>query len=619
MLSVNITRKLALILLIGLGAEVERDGFAAPAELGPPASSDKHPVAPCFVWLDQRRVRFDLANRADLQRLEVSVRLELDRPGDAANRPTFDKRFRRGLREIQRLTEMLLNCKEAQEARRLQMMLAEAAAAADNLRQAPLPGTIDFLQVPLAFLERLSRPVGQGHTVAGNLQPGDHADSSWSDPEPSTFWRRPQSIAGRELYHGFGRSHLLLESEPLCTYAGPKESYGRNPGFDIECEGVKLKVKFAEVSSEPFATRIFDALGYHTDPTDYAARVKVRYSRRIFAEFNSRKPLQTHFTLLGFLTVYTLDLQQHYDPFAYVSTAVLADGRRWSGAELKRRLLRNPSLPLAETEASNYRPEIESAIDYLETVPANVQERVGKSIGPWDFGQLDHPSRRELRGAGLLAAWLGWFDTRPDNTRLRIVQRDGRCELEHYFSDLGGVLGETTGILYARGELPNAFPWTFTRPPLWQGEHRLARPFRLTGYKPVVRTPAFAAMTLDDARWMARLIGALSEEQIEQALIGSGYDSAQVRLYLAKLLSRRDQMIIDLGLANEIRLTESAKNRRFSYNPVTDGALRVQIEGTLVEAPAGMHRIVNGKLLLTTSQLGSAPRVQASAPNAFSF
>src|SRR5204862_4155507 len=101
------------------------------------------------------------------------------------------------------------------------------------------------------------------------------------------------------------------------------------------------------------------------------------------------------------------------------------------------------------------------------TTTANVQkkETIGRNIGPWDFGQLDHADRREIRGAGLLAAWLGWFDTRFDNTRVRVLRNHGRTELIHYITDLGGALGETSGWLYARGERPNDFPWTFTRPP----------------------------------------------------------------------------------------------------------------------------------------------------------
>ena len=54
-----------------------------------------------------------------------------------------------------------------------------------------------------------------------------------------------------------------------------------------------------------------------------------------------------------------------------------------------------------------------------------------------------------------------------------------------------------------------------------------------------------------DARWMARLIGQLRVEQIEAALAASGYDAATIRLYTQKLVSRRNHMIEDLGLASE--------------------------------------------------------------------
>lgn len=550
------------------------------------------------LFIGARRVVFDPDNPEDLKRLQLALALGSD---DAADEPTHQtketKQARRGLRELRQLAGALLKCTDKTEQLRLKELLLETAGAVNNLRRPPVPETVDFFQTPFFFLERLSRPVAQGRTGAANLAKSDESDPSRADPTPSLFWVRPANIPAEGLFNGVGRTNLLLQDNAICTYAGAKESFGRNPGFDVDWAGTKLKLKFAEVSSEPFATRIFAALGYHTDPTDYARTVKVRYCRQLLQEFNSRKPLNTHFTFLGLIPLFTLQMQQHYDPFEYLS-AVLTNGLHWSGADLKRNLFKNASLLRPEEQQSNFRPEIESAIAYLETAPANVQLKEGKTIGPWDFESLDHCARRELRGAGLLAAWVGWFDTRFDNTRLRVLKHQGKTELVGYFSDLGGVLGETTGILYARGELPNAFPWAFTRPPLAQGAHRLAKPLRLYGYKPIAATPAFAAMNLDDARWMARLIGALSEEQIKQALIASGFDAARVRLYLEKLISRRDQMIRDLGLAHEIRLLRpSGIDRHFSYNPASDGAIVTSVQGKLVQAPAGKARILNCKLV----------------------
>src|SRR5581483_10812131 len=102
-----------------------------------------------------------------------------------------------------------------------------------------------------------------------------------------------------------------------------------------------------------------------------------------------------------------------------------------------------------------------------------------------------------------------WFDSRADNTKLRVVRDSDEVQLQHFFSDLGGGMGSGTGLFSPRGENPNDFTWTFTSPEIVRGPGRMTTPFRIEHFKPTVPTPAFAAMTVDDARWMARLIGQL--------------------------------------------------------------------------------------------------------------
>ena len=91
-------------------------------------------------------------------------------------------------------------------------------------------------------------------------------------------------------------------------------------------------------------------------------------------------------------------------------------------------------------------------------------------------------------------------------------------------------------------------------------------------YQPYFDTEPFREMTVDDARWMARLIAQLTENQLKQALIATGYTSAEVKLYTEKLVSRRDRMIQDLGMAGEIALLRpNGIVRAFDYDPRTDG------------------------------------------------
>jgi hypothetical protein len=481
-------------------------------------------------------VRFNPVEDTDLRRLKSQVEEFLRKPEGSS------KHTQRGLEEIERLTEAALSHPSPLARERIEIDLVETVFAVNNNARSTVPRRFDVIMAPVALLQ-IFRPIGIGEKPAANLRPGPSADLSRRDPLLSSFWSPPTDIASEDLHDGFGRSGLPRLGEKLCRYAAPKETAGMNPGFEVDCDHECVKLKFGEVSSEPLVTRMFWALGFHADPTDYAAGVKVAYDRRIFTEFNSRQPVRTTFSVLWFIPVYTMNLQRPKDPFDYVAAAVLRDGRQWSGPELKRRLL----------TGTNFQPAVEAQIDYVVTTAANVQVKDPqiKSIGPWDYGQLDHADRREVRGAGLLAAWLGFYDTRFDNTKLRLVGPKKHPRLEHYFSDLGGGLGQTTGLISWHGENVNAFPWSFTAPPLDQGQGHWARPLRIVGYTPIVRTPAFAAMTIDDARWMARLIGQLRAAQITQALTASGYDAATIRIYAQKLISRRNKMMADLGLSVE--------------------------------------------------------------------
>ncbi len=219
----------------------------------------------------------------------------------------------------------------------------------------------------------------------------------------------------------------------------------------------------------------------------------------------------------------------------------------------KQELFHDPDREHPEDDPANFRVEFERQIDHLVTVAVNFQvddPRVA-SIGPWDFGQLDHADRRELRGVCLLAAWLGWYDSRFENTRLKRVSESGRNELRHYFSDLGGTLGRGRGFFSGQGELPEKFEWTFTRSRSSRKHPDEPRSFSITGFKPIEDTPAFKEMTVADARWMARWIAQLTERQLREALEVSGFGPDEVELYLNKLIHRRDRMLHDLGRAAE--------------------------------------------------------------------
>jgi len=543
------------------------------------------------------------------------------------------KRDRRGLKEIRRLAAAFQETQVPEERKHLASLIQEISSAIHNNSRGPAPGSLDFVEVPWMFWEQWQHPVARGRTAAGNLQRSADEDLSRYDPERSTFWRRPATIAGQDLYHGFGRIELPDFGEEICEYLAPKTSYGTNPGFEVRCGRHELKVKFAETTSEPFTARIFWALGYHVDPTDHAARLRIRYDRRLLREFHLRKEIKTHFFLFGLIPLHTMQLQRRHDPFDSIADAVLKSGTRISGAELKRRLFRNADLEYPEDFPGNLKTEVEREIDHLVTVPANIQIKDAgvHPIGPWDFGQLGHEDLRELRGLALLAAWLGWYDSRFENTRLKIVEANGRRQLLHWLSDVGGGLGRGDGFYSGRGELPNEFEWTFTRAPIARGKGRMTTPFGITGFKPIADTPAFREMTIDDARWMARMIAQLTEKQIVEALVAAGFDSARVKLYTEKLLSRRDRMIRDLGLDGEIALLRpEGVDRDLNYDPALGGPVRIRTaDGKEAFAGAGPWIVEEGRIVFVPSvptdrmpisrlEIGAGGRARGRASEAIS-
>ena len=375
-----------------------------------------------------------------------------------------------------------------------------------------------------------------------------------ADPESSTFWRRPECIATQVVGAGFGRENVPAYDGTIWSYREPKKN-GGNPGCELVAGSRTIKVKFAETHAEPFAARIFHALGYYVEETDFVAGLKMRYDRRFFTEFNSR-PEMTMKIGLFFIPIHTFHFEDDYDPFDFIARVVLKDGSVHEGRVLKKLLLRDARQKNAVFDGANYRTEVEEEIDYLVTVEANVQPKDPrvKTIGPWDFGGLGHEDLRELRGVGVLAGWLGWWDSRFENTRLRIVETADGPELRHYFSDLGATLGRAEGTYHHSCEDAANFAETFTRSRYLRGENRWV--IELPKFEPIEDTVAFERMSVDDARWMARLIAQLTEQQIVNALVAAGFSAEEVRVYAAKLFSRRNQLIRDARLASEFGMLE---------------------------------------------------------------
>src|SRR5262249_43131236 len=247
-------------------------------------------------------------------------------------------------------------------------LMMEIARSVENLRRPPIPARVEVSSMPFMLLDYLRRPVGKGKCAATNIcTPGDEADLSRIDPPDSSFWKKPANIAQAGLFHSLARSNWPDYASILWEYKGPKASFGSNPGFKLKHDKLELKVKFAELHSEPFATRIFHALGYNVEQTDSVRSLRIKYDRRLFREFHLRKELELKLRLLGVLPGGYARMQKRYDPFDFITGAVLKDGVQFTGEELKQRLLRDPQRQKPEDDPNNFDTAFEQQIDYVIT------------------------------------------------------------------------------------------------------------------------------------------------------------------------------------------------------------------------------------------------------------
>jgi len=462
--------------------------------------------------------------------------------------------------------------------------IRESAALID---QQLAPGTLVGSARMLHLLELLHAvqnsfryPVERDHQLVPEVFPGlliklrahlavaaDSGAAGGSDPVASSFWRSPGDVRVLDLHAGFGRAALPRYDELICDYVAPKTGWGRHPGFDVRCGGKDLGFKLGdERFGGPFNTRIFDALGYHTRPIDPVPHLRLRYDRRILKEYNSRK-LLTMRAKLFFIPVYTRTITDIEDPFQRIDHAVLSDGSRMDAGTLKRRLLRDTVVvknrPRPETVDANYDAAFERTIASLVWQPgtAEVETDSVETIGAWDFDQLDHAARREVRALFVLAAWVDQFNLRWENTRLAYRKAGDGWSLVHFMSDVGSGLGLARDLRHSVNSDVDQMPWEVT-------EREDGGVVRFSGFATSADNRAFSAVTAGDARWMLRRIGSLSEHQILSALLATSMSAAEVRLALEKLLSKRRRMIEDFGLAREFPdILARAINRQLDFDP----------------------------------------------------
>lgn len=399
----------------------------------------------------------------------------------------------------------------------------------------------------------------------------------------SSVWQ-DRSSAKVDMWNGPGTIDFEKVNQEVCDYEGPKTGYGIQPGFKIICGEQKLKAKFGnEIHSGPFNSRIYHRLGFNVPAIHFVPELKVRYSRRLLTEINSRKRKFHHIYAAGFKIA---DLGDNHDKDAldYVQFAVLKDGKKISNAELRENIFPSCSGLSCAKKEENFASDFEDKIDYLAFIPGSITEESGRDIGRWDFDTVDHADRTEIKSMFILGAWTGNYDIRKDNNRLVWVGDKG--EVRHFISDPGSALGGANGNNNSSGIINNL---------AWQVVASTNSSVQVTGYKGKPNQ-AFAKMDYNDARWMVEQIAKISEEELSDALVASGLNAAEYLLAKEKLVSIRQNLIEAFDLTEKYKSTFRSINKQISFDPQKE---KVSIElssGKKVILPSAGLSLVDGVL-----------------------
>lgn len=443
--------------------------------------------------------------------------------------------------------------------------LLELVRSVQNSFRYPVPRS--FQLIPDVFPKIVLQM--RRHVEIKDIGPASHQKPE-GEPPASSFWYPKPNISSVAMLPGFGRSEPTnYDQRDDCAYDGPKTGWGAHPGFDVKC-GEDLKFRFNlgdERYGGPFNTRIFDALGYHVQPIDAVAGLRLQYERRVLREYTSRRLLtmQAKLLMIPLMTRTITDIESPFDRIAY---AVLRDGSHVPGRDLATRLLRDTAVvdgnPRPEEVDSNYIADFERNIAFLvwQAGTAEPDQDIFDAIGAWDYDQLDHAERREVRGLFVLAAWLDQFNLRWENTRLAYKKdTNGDRTLVHLMSDVGSGLGLARDLRHNTNSDIGVMPWSVT-------ERNDDGEVRFSGFASTMENAAFNGVTAGDARWMLRRIAGFTEAQIVAALVGTGMSSAEVRLALEKLLSKRQGMLRDFGLDDEFPdVMARLIDRRLNFDP----------------------------------------------------
>ncbi len=422
-------------------------------------------------------------------------------------------------------------------------------------------------------------------------------DLSLLNPPNSGFWRKPNWPISSFVTTNFNRAGvgsltnsldslqieaILDKSIPVKVVYKRDDLKGRTPKVNVEIGGQAWKLKYvthrrdaqitinpskvfqkrwlgSEVNVEPVVNNLAAAIGYTIDPTYYQETVHLYLKKKGYSGSKTEQAIQFEKDRTKMIEELRNVFPSANIQSAFEKVQLDSDGQPF--IEVREATLEKKSDPFTDLNVGYY-----------------IRAGFGKSL------------KREFRAFSVFLAWVADPDIKDANVKAKLVPietQDGSqtYRLVYSASDMGGALGSG---------FPNLLKKDFIEKVDVDSAGNF-KSMRLT-YNSIYPAPLLKVVNMDDFRWIARMIGQLTSDQIYVSFSYVGYPDPVARYYTDILLRRRDQMVRAAGLMGEQYTNRFGVEMSFESLSKMMNSSRYTIEGYKAYFRKGKLRDKKNKL-----------------------
>nr|MBC8276782.1 hypothetical protein [FCB group bacterium] len=270
----------------------------------------------------------------------------------------------------------------------------------------------------------------------------------------------------------------------------------------------------------------------------------------------------------------------------------------------------------------------------------------GEVLGPFKYEKtrkddpndfIPHQHRREIRGLGIVNAWLNHIDFKSANSMDSYVTVNGKSYVKHYLIDFGTILGSggrgpqpkyrgyeseidphklffrivTLGLYVPKWE---RVPHEVEYPCIGRFHSEFFEPDKFTFIFP---NPAYDDLTDRDGFWGAKLVMSFTDEQLQAVVEKADYPDPEAAEYLLQtIIERRDKTgrywfdrVCPLDSFTIEQSREEGQSLDFKD---------IAVETGLESEDAAVYRYTvyhNGKEIASAKDIGSSTKIELPLPD----